>query len=107
MADIQVYVYWHCLPRLYLHFRCLSTGQCLNTLRGHQGRVLCLHVSVIAGEMSLLSGSSDKTIKVTLSIQVLRYKASGEVIRQVVVFSRRFTSLNTQKFIIHPNLVNK
>ena len=45
--------------------RCLTSGRCINTLRGHRGRVLCLHVSQISGEKTLLSGSSDKTIKVT------------------------------------------
>lgn len=40
---------------------CLTSGRCLNTLRGHRGRVLCVYVS---DNKILLSGSTDKTIKI-------------------------------------------
>ena len=43
---------------------CLKTGRCEATLRGHQGRVLCMHVPWEAHPGLFLSGSEDKTIKV-------------------------------------------
>ena len=43
---------------------CLKTGRCEATLRGHQGRVLCMHVPWDAHPGLFLSGSEDKTIKV-------------------------------------------
>ncbi len=38
----------------------LRSGECLRTLEGHAGRVLCL----CSSEDQLLSGSADQTIKV-------------------------------------------
>ena len=43
---------------------CLKTGRCEATLRGHQGRVLCMHVPWEAHPGIFLSGSEDKSIKV-------------------------------------------
>ena len=43
---------------------CLKTGRCEATLRGHQGRVLCMHAPWEAHPGLFLSGSEDKTIKV-------------------------------------------
>jgi len=43
---------------------CLKTGRCEATLRGHRGRVLCMHVPWAAHPGIFLSGSDDKSIKV-------------------------------------------
>ena len=43
---------------------CLKTGRCEATLRGHRGRVLCMHVPWNAHPGIFLSGSDDKSIKV-------------------------------------------
>ena len=42
---------------------CLKTGRCEATLRGHRGRVLCMHVPWAAHPGIFLSGSDDKSIK--------------------------------------------
>ena len=42
---------------------CLKTGRCESTLRGHQGRVLCMHVPWKAHPGLFLSGSEDRCIK--------------------------------------------
>jgi F-box/WD-40 domain protein 7 len=43
---------------------CLKTGRCQATLRGHHGRVLCMHVPWQAQPGLFLTGSDDKCIKV-------------------------------------------
>ena len=39
-----------------------STGECLNTLEGHSGRVRCVHFNP-TNSSQLVSGSNDKTIR--------------------------------------------
>jgi len=63
-AAISVSNVWQKTVLIFISFRCLSSGRCLNTLRGHRGRVLCIHVSQGPDVKTFLSGSADKTIKV-------------------------------------------